>query len=109
MKRWLGSYSLTPAGGAMLFLLIAAVAVLLLGPKHEEAPAFVVIAVVLAMFVMGSSPGGIRQRGRRQRTLSDYRSQFHLRERNPRDEPEAPVDEALWRRERERREQKRQD
>jgi hypothetical protein len=108
MKRWLGSYSLTPAGGAMLFVLIAAIAVLGLGPKHDEVPAFVVIAVVLAMFAIGSSPGGIRQRGRRQRTLTDYRSQFHPRERTPRDEPEAPVDEALWRRERERREHTRQ-
>jgi hypothetical protein len=109
MKRWLGSYSLTPAGGAMIFLLIAAVAVLLLGPKHDEVPAFIVIAGVLAMFAMGSSPGGIRQRGRRQRTLSDYRSQFHPRERNPRDEPKVPIDEVLWRREHERREHKRQD
>jgi hypothetical protein len=52
MKRWPRTYSPTPARGAMVFLLIAAIAVLLLGPKHEEVPAFVVIAVVLAMFAM---------------------------------------------------------
>lgn len=104
MRRRLSSYRLTPAGGAMLMLLVAALILLLFGPKHDEVPAFVVIVVILAIFVMGSAPGGITPRGRRNRTLSDYRSEFHPRERSLKDEPEAPVDEELWRRERERRE-----
>jgi hypothetical protein len=107
MRSRLSAYRLTPAGGAMLMLLAAAVALLLFGPKHDEVPAFVVIVVILAIFVMGSSPGGITPRGRRSRTLADYRSQFHPRERGLKDEPEAPVDKELWQRERERRDRER--
>lgn len=43
----------TPAGGAMVFVLGAALIVLLVGPHHDETPALVVIAVVLAIFVVG--------------------------------------------------------
>ncbi len=106
MRRRLSSYRVTPAGGAMLMLLVAAVVLLLFGPKHDEVPAFIVIVAILAIFVMGSSQGGITPRARQQRTLSDYQNQFHPRERSAKDEPEAAIDEELWRRERERREQK---
>ena len=106
LRRRLESYRLTPAGGAMLMLLVAAVVLLLFGPKHDEVPAFVVIVAILAIFVMGSSSGGLTPRARQQRTLSDYRNQFHPHERSAKDEPETAIDEELWRRERERREQK---
>jgi len=101
MKRRPDSYSVTPAGGAMLMLLVAAVALLLFGPKHDEVPAFVVIVAILAIFVVGAFPGGLETR----RTLSEYETLFHPHERELEDEPEPPVDEELWRRERERREQ----
>lgn len=104
MRHRLSSYRVAPAGGAMLMLLIAAVALLLLGPKHDEVPAFVVIAVILAIFVVGSSPGGLRTR----RTFSEYQDLYHPRERGLGDEPEAPADEEMWQRERERRERQSQ-
>jgi hypothetical protein len=100
MRRRLSSYRVTPAGGAMVMLLVAAVILLLFGPKHDEVPAFVVIVAILALFVVGSSPGGLRTR----RTFSEYQDLYRPRERGLKDEPEAPVDEELWRRERERRE-----
>jgi hypothetical protein len=37
----------------MLLILAAAVLVLLLGPRRDETPAFIVIAVVLAFLVVG--------------------------------------------------------
>jgi len=54
VKRRLAAYRLTPAGGGLLLVLVAALLVLLLGPRHDEAPAFVVIAVVLAIFAVGA-------------------------------------------------------
>jgi hypothetical protein len=44
----------------MILVLGAAVIVLLLGPHHDEGPAFVVIAVVIAMFLVGI----LQRRGR---------------------------------------------
>ena len=58
MRRRPSAYRLTPAGGAMIFILGAAVIVLLLGPRYDEAPAFIVIVVVLAIFVVGALQRG---------------------------------------------------
>jgi hypothetical protein len=44
----------------MILVLGAALTVLALGPHHEEGPAFVVIAVVIAMFLVGA----LQRRGR---------------------------------------------
>ena len=54
MRRLLDSYRVSHVVGPMLLILTAAVLVLLLGPRHDEAPAFVVIGVVLAMMVLGA-------------------------------------------------------
>lgn len=63
MKGRLAAYRLTPSGGALLFILGAAVIVLVLGPRHDEGPAFIVIAIVLTMLFLSSSP--MAGRGRR--------------------------------------------
>ncbi len=46
---------MTPAGGALIVVLAAALIVLARGPEHDRVPALVVIAVSVAMFVL---PGG---------------------------------------------------
>ncbi len=103
MRRRISVYRITPAGGAMAMLLVAAATLVLFGPKHDEVPALVVIVAVFAIFVVGAFPGGLRTR---RRTFSEYEGLFHPRDRGLKDEQEAPVDEALWQRERERGEQK---
>ena len=62
MKSRLAAYRLTPAGGALLFVLGAALIVLVIGPRHDEGPAFIVIAIVLAMLLLGISRTAGRRR-----------------------------------------------
>ena len=45
-----------PGGGALVLVLGAALIVLLLGPRHDEGPAFIVIAIALALFVVNRIP-----------------------------------------------------
>lgn len=57
MRARLGSFLLTPAGGGLILVLAAAVVVLLVGPRHDQTPAFVVIAVVLALALVRGVTG----------------------------------------------------
>jgi hypothetical protein len=104
VRRLLGSYRLTPAGGALIFVLAVAVVVLLLGPRHEEAPAFVVIAVVIAILAvrgttmrLGADPTLDALR------LEERRREFGGRERaEDVEEPDGAEQQEDWRRARER-------
>jgi hypothetical protein len=98
MREKLRAYRLTPAGGALVFVLAAAVLVLLIGPKHDQAPAFVLIVLVLFMFVVQS--GGLRSP--RGRGLGERRAEFDPRARDQDDHAEEPDQQALWADERER-------
>ena len=49
MRRLLHAYRLSPVAGAVILVMAAAILVLTIGPKDDETPAFVVIAVVLAV------------------------------------------------------------
>ena len=51
MRRLLDRYRTTPAAGAAVFVLLAAVLVLLFGPRHDHTPALVVIALALSVCV----------------------------------------------------------
>jgi hypothetical protein len=90
----------------VVLLLAAAIFVLILGPGQEEGPAFVVIAVVLAVLCVRISPPWTRSaRGLGQPSLEERREDFHPRERDSdADEPGADgaAREAAWARERER-------
>jgi hypothetical protein len=56
LRRRLAAYRRTPGGGALVLVLGAALIVLLLGPRHDEGPAFIVIAIALALFVVNRIP-----------------------------------------------------
>lgn len=53
MKRLLRLYRFTPVGRALLFVLLAALLVLLFGPRHDQRSALIVLGVVLAVSVSG--------------------------------------------------------
>jgi hypothetical protein len=92
---------MTPAGGAVVFVLVAAVLVLVLGPRRDETPAFVVIAVVVAIWVIsaaGMSAGG----GTGHKSLAQRRAEFHPVRRGLGEAPESEVEAEAWQRERDR-------
>jgi hypothetical protein len=70
---------LTPGASGLLLVLAAAVTVLVVGPAHDEAPALIVIAVALAILVIGLLAGA---RG-------ETPESEPARERRPRDGSEA--------------------
>ncbi len=53
MRRRLADYRLAPAGGALMFVLGAAVIVLLVGPHHDHRPALILLVIALAVFLLG--------------------------------------------------------
>ena len=98
MKHRLGAHHLTAAGGALLFVLGAAVIVLLLGPRHDERPAFIVIAIVLTMIVLKLMPtGGFG----RESGLSERREQLPPAQRQAPGAADRREEEEAWQRERE--------
>jgi hypothetical protein len=109
VRRLLRGYRASPVAGALLLVLTAAILVLLLGPHSEEAPAFVVIALVVTLLVVGSSPIGTARRlltVRYMRGVST--STGETRESGPgpafTDAADPHVEEEAWQQERERRE-----
>jgi len=63
VRRILDAYRLSPTGGGLALALGAAILVLILGPKHDEAPALIVIVVVVAIFAVQG--GGSQARFKR--------------------------------------------
>lgn len=102
MRRRLAAYRLTAAGGALLFILAAALIVLLLGPSHDEGPAFIVIAIVLAMLVVNGMPTGRLGQLPFESSLSERRERFHPGDRDAAGAVDPPEEEEAWRQERER-------
>ncbi len=99
MKERLRSYRLSPAGGGLVLVLVAAVLVLAAGPGSERVPAIVVIVIVALMLIV--QPGGTRAAWTR--TLQERRDEVAPSTRNSRDEPPEPAEQdALWTEERER-------
>lgn len=72
MKRILDTYRLSRAGGGLALLLGAAILVLVIGPRHDQAPALIVIVLVVAMFAVQG--GG--SRASFTRSLDERRSEF---------------------------------
>jgi UDP-N-acetylmuramyl pentapeptide phosphotransferase/UDP-N-acetylglucosamine-1-phosphate transferase len=54
----LAAYRSAPAGGALLFVFAAALAVLVLGPHRDEGAALIVLVVVLGLFATGAGARG---------------------------------------------------
>ena len=102
MRRRLAAYRLTAAGGALLFVLAAALIVLLLGPSHDEGPAFIVIAIVLAVLVVNGMPSGRWGQLPFEPSLSERRDRFHPSDREAAAAVDPQEEEAAWRQERER-------
>jgi hypothetical protein len=99
VRRLLSAYRLTPAGGAIVFVLLAAVLVLLVGPRSDEGPAFVVIVVVLAICVISAVPAGV---GRwRRKGLATHRAELYPRRRRLGDVPDPRREAEAMQRERE--------
>ncbi len=100
MRERLANFRLTPAGGGLVLVLGAAVAVLVVGPSGEQVPAIVVIVIVAMMLLV--QPGGTRRAW--SRTLQERAEDFNPPQRRGED---APLDEAeqdaLWAEERGRR------
>jgi hypothetical protein len=101
VKRLLDSYRMTPLGGALVLILLAAALVLLIGPRHDEAPAFIVIVVVLGIVVTNVIGPNYRP-GRGGKTLEQRREEFHPQRRRLGETPETDVDTQAWAPERER-------
>ena len=106
MRRALRAYRLSPIGGAVVLVLAAAILILAVGPKQDEVPAFVVIAVVVTLICVRLTPtwfgsaGGIAPA-----TLEERREDLHPCEHD-RDAGEPTSEDAgqdaAWLRERER-------
>lgn len=62
MRGLLSAYRRSPAGGGLVLVLGAALTVLIVGPKYDQTPAIVVIAVVGVIVAMGLA-GARRGRG----------------------------------------------
>jgi hypothetical protein len=73
---------MTAAGGARLFILGAALIVLLLGPHHDRGPALIVIVIVLAMLIVNVMPTGHLRQLPLEPSLSERREQFHPDQRD---------------------------
>lgn len=95
MKQRLRGFRLSPAGGGLVLVLAAAVAVLAVGPYDEQVPAIIVIAIVVLVLV--AQPGGSRAAW--SRTLDERREEFGAHSRDPAEEAEQ---DERWARERER-------
>jgi hypothetical protein len=101
VRRLLDTYRLSPAGGGLALLLGAAILVLILGPKHDEAPALIVIVVVVAMFAVQA--GG--SRASMTRSLDERRGEFGPPRPRLGDSGQETEDDEGWARKRKRREQ----
>jgi len=99
VRRRLAAYRLTAAGGALLFILGAAVIVLLRGPRHDEGPALIVIVLVLFAFLMGS--GKVDPMAVLWQSLSERRERFHPDRRQAEQTADPQLEEEASRRERE--------
>jgi hypothetical protein len=100
-RQRVSTTKLTPIGWVVFGLLIAAVAVLILGPHSAEGAALAVAVLVLLGLVAGGLSGG--RTGRSANGLDDRRTEFHPHTRDtsavaPDEQREAD----LWRREQER-------
>jgi hypothetical protein len=82
-----------------MFVLGAALIVLLIGPHHDEDPALIVIVIVLFMLVIGAAPG--RRRASFDQTLSARQERFHPRRRLGEELPDAQTEADASRLERE--------
>jgi hypothetical protein len=109
VRRLLRSYRLSPIGGGVALVLGAAILVLAVGPKHDEAPAFVVIVVVLALVCVRITPPWFRSADRiAQPTLEERREEFGPPERDAGAQlarsqlPDETEQDAAWAHERER-------
>jgi hypothetical protein len=71
VRRLIGSYRMNGSGSAMVFVLTAALLVLILGPRHDRAPALVVLAILIAM--VGVRAGTMRINGGLQQPSADPR------------------------------------
>jgi hypothetical protein len=103
VKRILDTYRLSPAGGGLALLLGAAILVLVIGPKHDRAPALIVIVIVVAVFAVQG--GGSRVPFTR--SLDERSSEFgppRPRLGDPGNDAEETAQDEAWARKRERRE-----
>jgi hypothetical protein len=100
LRRYLGSFSITPVGVVVLVALALGCCLSVLGPSSFRAPALTA-SVLLALITVGGLFGGVR--GRSARGLAERRAEFHPTHRDASDAPlDRQAEEALWRRERER-------
>jgi len=107
LKRWLGSFTITPIGVGLLAMLGVAAAIALLGPRVAQAPALVVAVLVALLLLAGGLSGG--RGGLSTKSLEDRRAEFGPRPSDsPNNNPESPAEAELWRHERERHEERRE-
>lgn len=103
MRRALRAYRLSPIGGAVVLVLAAAILILAVGPKQDEVPAFVVIAVVIALICVRLTPTWFGRAGViAPATLEERGEDFRPRGRGPDAGEPPPEQDAAWARERER-------
>jgi hypothetical protein len=99
LRRYLGSFSITPVGAVLLaaFALSCVVGML---SSSIRAPALTA-AGVIAVIMLGGLSGGIG--GRSTKGLAERRAEFKPTHRDASDAPlDRQAEEALWRQERER-------
>jgi uncharacterized membrane protein len=104
VRRYLSSVSITPLGGVILFVLVVAVGVFLLGPTKAQMPALIV-AVIVMIGVVGGVPFGHWGAGAwRNPSLDQRRQEFNPRTEYVSEDPlSASAEAEMWAKERERR------
>jgi hypothetical protein len=101
LKRWLGSFTITPISVVLLTTLGVAAAMALLGPSVAQAPALVVAVLVALLLLAAGLSGG--SGGRSTKSLEDRRAEFGARARRSTSETvESPTEAQIWQGERER-------
>lgn len=104
LRRYLASFSITPVGFVALGVLLVALGLFAFGPSGVQAPAMIV-AVILLIGVVGGAPIGWGRLGA-WRSGSIAQRRREVGPTGPRDvavtAADREVEEALWRKERER-------
>jgi hypothetical protein len=100
LRRYLGSFSITPVGTVLLVAFALSCLLGLLDPSSVRAPALTA-AGVIALIMLGGLSGGVR--GRSTKGFAERRAEFGPAHRDASDAPlDRQAEEALWRKERER-------
>lgn len=102
LKAWIADNRITPLGWVLLIIAPAAFVTSGVGPSSLQTPAFILGMLIVLFMLAGSLSGGTM--GRTTKGFQERRSEFGPKPRDPGDGEFAASDEALWQRERERRE-----